>query len=82
MLGNSGNTQGPHLHFGIQERPNFFSRSVPFVIDRFRLEGTGERAPTPPRVRVTGPPRMERRSFPLIRSVATFTPRTPRTTGP
>jgi Peptidase family M23 len=81
-LGNSGNTQGPHLHFGIQERPNFFSRSVPFVIDRFRLEGVGERAPTPPRVRVTGPPRMERRSFPLIRSVATFTPRTPRTTRP
>jgi hypothetical protein len=55
---------------------------VPFMIDRFRLEGVAERAPTPPRVRVTGPPRMERRAFPLIRSVATFTPRTPRTTGP
>jgi hypothetical protein len=74
-LGNSGNTQGPHLHFGIQERPNFFSRSVPFAIDRFRLEGVAERAPTPPRTRVTGRPRTERRAFPLIRSVATLTPR-------
>jgi murein DD-endopeptidase MepM/ murein hydrolase activator NlpD len=81
-LGNSGNTQGPHLHFGIQERPNFFSQSLPFVIDRFTLEGIGERAPTPPHVTVTGPPRTERRSFPLIRSVTTLTPRTPRTTGP
>jgi murein DD-endopeptidase len=76
-LGNSGNTQGPHLHFGIQERPNFFSQSVAFVIDRFRLEGIAERAPTPPRVRITGRPRTERRSFPLIRSVTRLAPRRP-----
>jgi Peptidase family M23 len=74
-LGNSGNTQGPHLHFGIQERPSFFSQSVPFVIDRFTLQGIAEPAPTPPRVRVTGRPRTERRSFPLIRSVTRLTPR-------
>jgi len=48
---------------------------VPFVFDRFTLEGFAERAPTPPRIRVTGPPRTEQRSFPLIRSVLRLTPR-------
>ena len=45
LLGNSGNTEGPHLHFGINEgRSPLTSNSLPFEIDRFRFEGTAARA--------------------------------------
>ena len=56
LLGNSGNTTGPHLHFGIQSGPSFFSDSLPFEIDHYTLEGTAEPRPTPPRINVTGTP--------------------------
>jgi murein DD-endopeptidase MepM/ murein hydrolase activator NlpD len=74
LLGNSGNTTGPHLHFGIQSGPSFFSDSLPFEIDHFTLEGTSEAHPTPPRINVAGTPHRERRSQPLIRSVTTLGP--------
>jgi Peptidase family M23 len=74
VAGNSGNTDGPHLHFGIQRRPNCLSESEPFEIDHYRLQGTVGPSSVPPRVDVIGPRRRERRSLPLIRSVATFLP--------
>jgi hypothetical protein len=40
-LGNSGPSEGPHLHFGLADRPDFWGgRSLPFVFDRFTLVGT------------------------------------------
>ena len=73
LLGNSGNTQGPHLHFGINKgRSTLSSNSLPFEIDRFRFEGTAEAGSTPGGIAVTGTPHDERRSHPLVRSVSSY----------
>jgi hypothetical protein len=40
-LGNSGPSQGPHLHFGILDGPDLFTAdSLPFVLRSFGLTGT------------------------------------------
>ncbi len=40
-LGNSGPSSGPHLHFGLGDKPSLvYSRSLPFVFDRFTVAGT------------------------------------------
>ena len=64
-LGNSGNTTAPHLHFGIQERPDPLSKSEPFEINSYTVQETFDLATS----LVTGSPHRERRSLPLIGSV-------------
>jgi murein DD-endopeptidase MepM/ murein hydrolase activator NlpD len=75
-LGNSGNTDGPHLHFGIEARPDSLAQGLPFEIDDFVLEHTASAA-SPGQVTLIGTPKRLHRALPLIRSVATFTPASP-----
>jgi murein DD-endopeptidase MepM/ murein hydrolase activator NlpD len=40
LLGNSGNSDAPHLHFGIEDGPlPFASNGVPFVFSSFTTTG-------------------------------------------
>lgn len=41
LLGNTGNTDSPHLHFHLMDSPSpLGSNGIPFVYDSFELEGT------------------------------------------
>ena len=83
LLGNSGNSSTPHLHFQVSDRPGFAPvDSLPYVFDRFAFVGqitdefsdetlalqpTGDLAFAP-----SGAPRVRRQERPLDRNVLRF----------
>lgn len=84
LLGNSGNSDGPHLHFQVMSTPDpLRSDGLPFVLSAFRLDGriasidaedvieAGQPAPMQPRFT----PRTESDVSPLVLDVMTYADR-------
>lgn len=73
LLGNTGNTQGAHLHFGLTDGPGALdSDSLPFEIDRFRFQGNAAPSANPGELIVTGKPRNVVGAHPLLKSISAY----------
>ena len=73
-LGNSGNSNGPHLHFSILDKPNALTgNSLPFVLTAYTLEGVADPSVlvTDPdaRLPIAGPSSPQVETFPLWMTV-------------
>lgn len=73
LLGNSGNSDAPHLHLHLGDAPSpLGTEGVPFLFDRYWTLGRAERLMAP--WKATGAETAERRSIPLENQVVRFEP--------
>jgi murein DD-endopeptidase MepM/ murein hydrolase activator NlpD len=73
-IGNTGPSFGPHLHFGLLNRPDIFTgRSLPFVIDSYTLAGTVDfKASQGETLGVTSNSKQVRSAYPLYGGIQNF----------
>jgi len=73
-IGNTGPSFGPHLHFGLLNRPNLFTgRSLPFVIDSYTLAGTVDfKASQGDTLAITSNSKQIRSAYPLHGGIQNF----------
>jgi murein DD-endopeptidase MepM/ murein hydrolase activator NlpD len=84
LVGNSGNTIAPHLHFQVMDGPlSLVSNGLPYEIDTFRITGIApgtkafdraEADGTPLDVTRVVPPRQVDKSLPLDQLIISFGP--------
>jgi Peptidase family M23 len=73
-LGNTGPSEGPHLHFGVLDKPDAIAgRSLPFVFDSFTLVGTIDfDASTGDRLVILPDSRQVRVAYPLYGGIQNY----------
>jgi hypothetical protein len=73
-IGNTGPSEGPHLHFGLLDNPDIFSgRSLPFVFDSFSLVGAADfDASTGDRLVILPDSRQVRSAYPLYGGIQNY----------
>ena len=73
-IGNTGPSAGPHLHFGLADKPDGVAgRSLPFVFDSYTLVGSvDEEASTVDNIVITPDRRQVRDAYPLLNRVQNF----------
>jgi murein DD-endopeptidase MepM/ murein hydrolase activator NlpD len=75
LLGNTGNSEAPHLHFGLIDNPDpIVGLSLPMAFDRWTLEGmvTLEAYLGATDAIPSGPPTVQSSTFQLYLDVADF----------
>jgi Peptidase family M23 len=73
-VGNTGPSNGPHLHFGLSDKPDFFAgRSLPFVFDSFTSVGAIDfGASEPDRLVILANSRQVRSAYPLYGGIQNY----------